>query len=228
MQRNTTPLRRAYTVWAPFYDALLGISSFTAARKRSLNLLEAWAGKKILLMGIGSGLDIPLLPQDADYTGIDITPAMLARARSCAKKHKRDIRLLPGNAMQLAFDDAEFDRVIMHLILAVVPEPERALSEAMRVLKPGGEILILDKFLQPEQKAPLRRALNLVTRNLATRTDVVFEDILMQCPELKLQSNQPALMRGWFRHIVLRKGTSINSIKTMDASQKSGEKAQHR
>ena len=205
MQRNTDPLRRAYTVWAPFYDALIGVSAFTAARQRSLQLVDDWSGKKVLLMGIGSGLDIPLLPDCADYTGIDITPAMLERARSCAKKHAREIHLLPGNAMQLAFDEAEFDRVVMHLILAVVPEPERALSEAMRVLKPGGEILILDKFLQPEQKAPLRRALNVLTRNLATRTDVVFEDILMQCPGLKLQSNHPALMRGWFRHIVLRK-----------------------
>ena len=156
-------------------------------------------------MGIGSGLDIPLLPQGADYTGIDITPAMLERARQCAKRHARTIHLLPGNAMQLAFDDAEFDRVIMHLILAVVPEPERALCEAVRVLKPGGEILILDKFLRPGQKAPVRRALNLLTRNLATRTDVVFEDILAPCGGVTVQSNHPALFRGWFRHILLRK-----------------------
>ncbi|MEW5839152.1 MAG: class I SAM-dependent methyltransferase [Pseudomonadota bacterium] len=205
MDKETAPLRRAYTLWAPFYDTLLSFSALTTARRRSLAQLDAWQDKKVLLMGIGSGLDIPLLPAGADYTGIDITPAMLERARRSAKRHDCAIRLLPGNAMQLAFADGEFDRVVMHLILAVVPEPQRALQEAMRVLKPGGEILILDKFLQPGQKAPLRRALNVLSRNLATRTDVVFEDILAQCAALKLVSNQPALLRGWFRHIVLHK-----------------------
>ena len=210
MDKQTAPLRRAYTLWAPFYDTLLGRDAFTRVRQRSLSLLNQWQGKKILLMGIGSGLDIPHLPFGADYTGIDITPAMLTRARNCAKKHQREIHLLPGNAMQLAFAEHEFDRVIMHLILAVVPQPERALQEAMRVLKPGGEILILDKFLQPAQKAPLRRALNVVTRNLATRTDVVFEDILAQCPGLSMEQNQAAMLHGWFRHIVLRKHPTSN------------------
>jgi ubiquinone/menaquinone biosynthesis C-methylase UbiE len=134
---------------------------------------------------------------------------MLERARHCASKipGQNNIHLLPGNAMQLAFDDAEFDRVIMHLILAVVPEPALALREAARVLKPGGEILILDKFLHPGQKAPLRRALNTLTRYIATRTDVVFEDILMQSSDLTLIHDEPAMLNGWFRHIILRKET---------------------
>ncbi|OYY73304.1 MAG: hypothetical protein B7Y40_09990 [Gammaproteobacteria bacterium 28-57-27] len=204
-QPNTNALRYAYTLWAPFYDILLGASAIHRARSRSLALLDDWADKKVLISGIGTGLDIPMLPKGAHYTGIDITPAMLERARHSAQQCGTPIELLPGNAMQLDFADATFDRVILHLILAVVPEPQRALAEAARVLKPGGKILILDKFLRPGQKAPLRRALNILTRNLATRTDVVFEDILTQCVTLKVQYDQPALFRGWFRHIVLHK-----------------------
>lgn len=203
---STTALRRAYTVWAPIYDVFLSSERIRNARQRSLSLLNDWADKHVLISGVGSGLDLPFLPRGATYTGIDITPAMLARARhSASKMSELNIQLLSGNAMQLAFDDAEFDRIIMHLILAVVPEPVLALREAARVLKPGGEILILDKFLHPGQKAPLRRALNFITRNIATRTDVVFEDILVQSVGLTLIHDEPALFNGWFRHIILRK-----------------------
>ncbi len=208
---STKPLRYAYTLWAPFYDALLGASAIQKARGTSLALLDDWAEKSVLIAGIGTGLDIPMLPREARYTGIDITPAMLDRARHCAQQSATPIQLLTGNAMQLDFADASFDRVILHLILAVVPDPQRALSEAARVLKPGGDILILDKFLRPGQIAPLRRALNILTRNLATRTDVVLEDILAPCDNLKVIHDQPALFRGWFRHIVLRKQLDIST-----------------
>ena len=66
----------------------------------------------------------------------------------------------------------------MHLILTLVPEPELALKEACRILKPDGQIYLLDKLLRPGQIAPVRRLLNIVIRHIATRTDVIFEDIL--------------------------------------------------
>ncbi|HET19808.1 MAG TPA: class I SAM-dependent methyltransferase [Chromatiales bacterium] len=202
---STTPLRRAYTVWAPIYDALIDSAATRRVRRRNIDLLRDWSGKKVLIDGVGSGLDLPFLPHDADYTGIDITPAMLRHARRRAQRCGCPIRLMTGNAMSLPFDDEEFDRVVMHLILAVVPDPARALCEAARVLKLGGEILILDKFLRPGQRAPLRRTLNVITRRLATRTDVVLEDTLAQCPGLTLEHDAPAFLRGWFRHIILRK-----------------------
>lgn len=202
---STTPLRRAYTLWAPIYDWLIDSVSTRRVRRKSIELLPDWSGRRVLLVGVGSGLDLPFLPHDADYTGIDITPAMLDRARRRAQRCDCPIRLMQGNAMSLPFDDGEFDRVIMHLILAVVPDPARALAEAARVLRPGGEILILDKFLRPGQHAPLRRALNHLTRRIATRTDVVFEDTLSSSSGLTLQHDEPAFMKGWFRHIVLKK-----------------------
>ncbi|MEF3194104.1 MAG: class I SAM-dependent methyltransferase [Halothiobacillaceae bacterium] len=199
------PLRRAYTFWAPIYDALIDSRATRRVRRRSIELLRDWRGKRVLLVGVGSGLDLPFLPHDADYTGIDITPAMLERARRRAQRSGCPIRLMNGNAMSLPFDDGEFDRIVMHLILAVVPDPARALREAARALRPGGEVLILDKFLRPGQRAPLRHALNVLTRRLATRLDVVFEDTLAQCPDLTLVHDEPAFLKGWFRHIILRK-----------------------
>jgi phosphatidylethanolamine/phosphatidyl-N-methylethanolamine N-methyltransferase len=87
----------------------------------------------------------------------------------------------------------------------VVPEPRHCLGEAARVLKPGGTIILLDKFLQPQQRAPLRRSLSRWTRLFATRMDVVFEEVLQNAPELSVVSDTPMLARGWFRAIVLRR-----------------------
>jgi len=196
-------LRHSYSLLAPIYDPIVARAS-EAMRRQSLARLGNVAGQRILLPGIGTGLDIPHLPPGAEYVGLDLTPAMLARARRRVQAGQ-NLQLRLGDAMALPFGDQEFDAVIMHLILAVVPEPERALREAARVLKPGGRLYILDKFLRPEQRAPLRRLLNLLLRHIATRTDVVFEPLLAACPSLHLLQDEPAVPGGWFRFIELER-----------------------
>jgi hypothetical protein len=94
---------------------------------------------------------------------------------------------------------------VLHLIVAVVPHAERALREAARTLKIGGTLLLLDKFLPTGAKAPLRRFVNPIVSRIATRTDVVFEDVLDRVPRLRVVSDEPALARGWFRRIRLQK-----------------------
>lgn len=197
-------LRQSYTLLSPLYDALVERATATM-RKKSLHALDVQPGQQILISGIGTGLDIPFLPKNAQYTGIDLTPAMLARARLRNQQYELSLDLQLGDVMALDLPDQQFDLVIMHLILAVVPEPQRALTEAARVLRPGGRIIILDKFLKPGQSAPLRRLLSPLLARLATRTDVIFENLLAGCNNLRLVSDTPALARGWFRHIVLEK-----------------------
>ena len=173
-------------------------------RQTSLAKLDAVSEKEILVCGIGTGLDLPYLPTGARYTGIDLTPAMLTRAQR-RQRSELDIRFEIGDVMQLPYTNNAFDAVIMHLILAVVPRPEQALSEAVRVLKPGGKIHILDKFLRPGQLAPLRRLLNLFIQHVATRTDVVFENLLRQSPQVSLLLDENCFAGGWFRTIILEK-----------------------
>jgi ubiquinone/menaquinone biosynthesis C-methylase UbiE len=196
-------LKHSYSLLAPIYDPIVARAS-EAMRRQSLARLGNVEGKRILLPGIGTGLDIPHLPPGAEYVGLDLTPAMLARARQRVPAGQ-NLQLRLGDAMALPFGDQEFDAVIMHLILAVVPDPEQALREAARVLKPGGHLYILDKFLRPEQRAPLRRLLNIVLRHIATRTDVVFEHLLAACPSLHLLHDEPAVPGGWFRFIELER-----------------------
>jgi len=197
-------LRCAYTLWAPFYDAVVD-APFRESRKRSLAGLGDVRGQRILLDGIGTGLDLRFLPRGAMYTGLDLTPAMLGRARKRAKTLNLRMSFGVGDAMALPFRDAAFDHVVMHLILAVVPDPRAALAEATRVLTVGSRIHLLDKFLRPGQRAPLRRLLSPIVGRLATRTDVVFEDVLAACPGLEVIGDEPDIGGGWFRWIVLRR-----------------------
>ena len=199
-----TGLRRAYTLWAPVYDVLVA-GATRGMRRASLARLDVGTGDTVLLVGIGTGLDLPWLPPGPRYAGVDLTPAMLERARRRADRDRRVIDLRVADAAALPYASAGFDAVVMHLILAVVPDPVAALREAARVVRPGGEIAIVDKFLRPGQRAPLRRLAAPVMRRIATRTDVVLEDCLASVDGLEVVDDEALGAAGWFRRIRLRR-----------------------
>lgn len=200
--RQNPLLRASYSLIAPLYDLLIE-RPMRAARQASLAALPTDEAKRVLISGVGTGLDLPWLPALHHYCALDFNPAMLAHAQSRAKK--LDIEFVLGDSMSLPYADETFDYVVLHLITAVVPDPRCCLNEAARVLKPGGTILLFDKFLRPGQHAPLRRLLNGLSRRLATRMDVVFEEVLSQVPQLTVESDMPSLGGGWFRQIILSK-----------------------
>jgi phosphatidylethanolamine/phosphatidyl-N-methylethanolamine N-methyltransferase len=195
-------LKFSYTLLAPFYDALID-HPLRAARRRSLQRLPAHGPADILLSGFGTGLDLPWLPPMHHYTAVDLTPAMLARARQ--RNAALRVEWVLADCQRLPFADASFDCALLHLILAIVPDGRAAIAETARVLRPGGRVYLLDKFLRPGESALLRRWINPLMRRVATRTDVVFEDLLSAAPSLDIIDNQPALWNGWFREITLQK-----------------------
>ena len=195
-------LQTSYRFIAPFYDAFL--ARITArSRQRSLARLPQQGPLRVLVSGAGTGLDFPYLNTLHHYTALDITAGMIGRS------HKREqglqLQWVQGDSMALPFAEQSFDIVVLHLIVAVVPIPEYCLAEAARVLKPGGQILVFDKFLRPGERAWLRRSLSSITAQIATRLNVVFEDVLATVSSLKVISDESALAGGWFRLIELRK-----------------------
>lgn len=195
-------LQTSYRFIAPFYDIFLNRAT-AAARKRSLARLPQDAAARVLISGAGTGLDFPYLTPRHQYTALDFTLQMMQRSYGRAEQLKMD--WVCGDSMALPFPDGSFDVVVLHLIVAVVPDSEKCLTEAARVLKPGGQILLFDKFLRRGQRAWMRRLLGVFTANFATRLNVVIEDVLLATPQLEVVSDEAALAGGWFRLLELRK-----------------------
>ncbi|MFV1983306.1 MAG: class I SAM-dependent methyltransferase [Thiohalomonadales bacterium] len=194
-------LQHTYRLIAPIYDKIVAKAT-SNMRKKSIGQITALQNKRVLISGIGTGLDVPLLDNSAEYFGVDITPAML---RKVPVKFLNNLNLCVGNVLKLPYKNNSFDIVIMHLILAVVPDPQLALQESARIIKSGGSIIILDKFIRPGQKAYLRRLISPILGLLITRTNVVFENLLNACPDLTLVSDEATEQSSWFRRIELQK-----------------------
>ena len=195
-------LATSYRWIAPFYDWVVA-APFAAARRASLANIPRSGRLRILVSGVGTGLDLPHLPACHRYVGTDLVEAMLTRA--AARTRGLDCELIRADSMRLPFASECFDIVVLHLIVAVVEQPAAVLAEATRVTRQGGRLLLLDKFLAHARPAPLRRLLSPLASRVATRLDVVFEDVLAQVQGLSVVSDEPAAAAGWFRRIVLSK-----------------------
>ena len=195
--------RLRYTVWAPAYDALVRAAGFDAARRLSIDRLRLAPNDRVLIVGAGTGLDLDFLPANVHVIAIDVTPAMLKRLERRASGAGRSVTTRTMDARQLAFPDSSFDAVVMHLILAVMPQPERGLSEAVRVLKPGGRIAVFDKFLSDEERPSLkRRLLNAFAKPLFSDMNRRLGPLIAGTP-LVIEHDEPVAFGGAYRVVTL-------------------------
>jgi phosphatidylethanolamine/phosphatidyl-N-methylethanolamine N-methyltransferase len=124
-----------YRRWAPVYDKLFGRPS-AASRRRALELLGLRPGERVVLPGVGTGLDLPLLPHGVSAAGVDISPQMLARARARLPVPGRDIELVQADAVQfLSKHPGAFDAAVLDLVLSVVPDGRACLHAAVAALR---------------------------------------------------------------------------------------------
>lgn len=168
--------RHLYAAWAPVYDQLVAV--LEDKRKKSLEIAAIQPGEKVLLLGAGTGLDLPYLPPSGQITAIDITPGMIKRLRMRAERLKMnvDARVMDGQSLDLP--DGEFDVVVLHFVLAVIPDPAKAMREATRVLRPGGRAIILNKFCKDDSHP------SFIIRNANRLAKLLLTDITCQLKPL--------------------------------------------
>jgi len=144
---------KAYARWAPVYDLVFG-AVFDRGRKASIAAAEQIGGH-ILEVGVGTGLSLPEYSARNCLTGIDLSAPMLRKAKMRAAQHRLDNvnGLAVMDAQHLGFGDGVFDVVVAQYVITAVPNPEATLDEFVRVLKPGGR-LILGDILRPEVGMP--------------------------------------------------------------------------
>ena len=191
-----------YRCYAPIYDRWMRL--WTAeSRVKAIQLLDLKPGERLLIPGVGTGLDLPYLPVDIYVTAIDLSLEMLVRARD---KGWNSEKLSMMDGQLLAFPDRYFDVVLLNLILSVVPDGKKALEEAWRVLRPGGRVVVFDKFL-PEgaRLTVLRELVGGLIRRLGTDPNRRFSDMVRDLPDVVIEKDEPVLMGGQYRILLLTK-----------------------
>ncbi len=139
----------AYSRWAPFYDLIFDLPFHPGRLAATRAAVEAaGADGAILVVGVGTGLELGLMPKNVRVTGIDLSAAMLKIASGrVARKGLRQVKgLLVMDAGALEFPDAQFDVALAPYVMSVVPNPARALDEMWRVLRPGGQMIVMNHF----------------------------------------------------------------------------------
>lgn len=140
-------IRKSYRRYAPHYDVIFG-PVFAKGRHLALRTLAPVAGKRILEVGVGTGISLPEYDARAEVVGIDLSREMLqvASGRMVNGSCPAVMGLLEMDAEKLAFRDASFDAVVAMYVATVVPDPTRLFAEMWRVCKPGGQILVINHF----------------------------------------------------------------------------------
>ena len=169
-------MEKAYARWAPVYDVLCG-PVFVNGRRAAARAARD-VGGRILEIGVGTGLSFDDYDASTEITGIDISKPMIARARERAASgrypHVRGLAVM--DAHDLRFGEASFDCVVGQFVITLVADPEQVLSECARVVRPGGQIILVN-HLYSEQGfgAAVERLLAVKARRLGLRPEFPFQ-----------------------------------------------------
>ena len=206
---TTALMRKAYARWAPVYDVVYDKLTEPAARA-AVDAAMA-CGPRVLEAGVGTGLSLGYYPGHAEVYGVDLSEDMLGRAQTKVDKrglaHVRSLQVM--DVTHLTFPDGMFDAVTAQFIITLVPEPEKALDQFARVLKPGGEIILANHFGQPggpvaaleEIASPVVKAIGWSSAFKAARVEQWAKKTgFMEVVELK-----PLFPAGFFKLMRVRK-----------------------
>jgi phosphatidylethanolamine/phosphatidyl-N-methylethanolamine N-methyltransferase len=167
---------KAYARWAPVYD-LVFQRVFEKGRKAAVAAADRIGGR-VLEVGVGTGMSLPHYSRDSRLCGIDISQPMLNKA--CKRVAELGLTNVEGlwvmDAENMSFDDESFDVVVAQHVVTTVENPEATLDELARVLKPGGEIVLISRVGADDGiRLGVERRLMPVSRKLGWRTEFAWE-----------------------------------------------------
>jgi phosphatidylethanolamine/phosphatidyl-N-methylethanolamine N-methyltransferase len=208
-QMETDQVANAYGRWAPVYDLVFG-PVFRQGRRAAIDVAERIGGR-ILEVGVGTGISLPGYDRANSVYGVDISEPMLEKARRRVKalglRHVEAIEVMDAENMD--FDDNSFDVVVAQYVITSVPNPEKALNEFARVVRPGGEIVITTRVgAEQGMRGKIEKALMPVTSRLGFRTEFAFSrysDWAATVPGIELIERRELPPLGHFSLVRFRK-----------------------
>jgi phosphatidylethanolamine/phosphatidyl-N-methylethanolamine N-methyltransferase len=206
---QTEGVAAAYDRWAPVYDMVFG-KVFTTGRREAIDAAER-VGGRVLEVGVGTGISLPQYSRKVRLVGVDIAEAMLKKAcervRQLGLDNVEKIAVMDAEA--LAFPDNSFDVVVAQYVVTAVPDPEGALDEFARVVRPGGEIVITTRLGAGKGlRGGIEKALMPVTSKLGWRTEFPWERYEAWAAtngRVELAENRPLPPLGHFSLVRYRK-----------------------
>jgi phosphatidylethanolamine/phosphatidyl-N-methylethanolamine N-methyltransferase len=202
-------VERAYDRWAPIYDLVFG-GVFGKGRHAAIVATNSIGGR-VLEVGVGTGISLPQYAANTRIFGTDISEAMLAKAKQrVADQRLKNVEgLAVMDAEKLEFPDNSFDVVMAQYVVTAVPNPEKALDEFARVLRPGGEMIILSRVsADAGMRRFIEQRLQPVVRRLGWRTDFAwsrFAQWAASAHDVELVERRPVPPLGHFSLIRFRK-----------------------
>jgi len=173
-------VKTAYRRYARIYDAVFG-PVLQPGRRALLEALKLKPGDRVLEVGVGTGLSLPLYPAGVRITGIDVSREMLEKARErVARRRLENVEaLLEMDAEEMTLPSASFDKVVAMYVVSVVARPARLLQELHRVCRPDGEIFIVNHFRSENRFiGAVEKALAGFSPQLGFRPDFDLREVL--------------------------------------------------
>jgi phosphatidylethanolamine/phosphatidyl-N-methylethanolamine N-methyltransferase len=173
-------VKTAYRRYARIYDAVFG-PVLQPGRRALLEALKLKPGDRVLEVGVGTGLSLPLYPASVRITGIDVSREMLEKARErVARRRLENVEaLLEMDAEEMTLPSASFDKVVAMYVVSVVARPARLLQELHRVCRPDGEIFIVNHFRSENRFiGAVEKALAGFSPQLGFRPDFDLREVL--------------------------------------------------
>jgi phosphatidylethanolamine/phosphatidyl-N-methylethanolamine N-methyltransferase len=212
---TTALMRKAYARWAPVYDLVYDKLLEPAARA-AVEAATA-CGPRILEAGVGTGLSLGYYRGDAEVYGVDLSEHMLQRAKAKVERNglSQVKSLQVMDVCRLGYADESFDAVAAQFLITLVPDPEGALGEFARVLKPGGEIVLANHFGQADGPlARLEEAAAPFFSKIGWSSDfkVARVEAWTRATPLKIVELKPVFPGGFFKILRLRKAGGAASV----------------
>lgn len=191
-------VERVYEKLASVYDFTFG-PTLHAGRLQAIQRMGIQSGDRVLEVGVGTGINATLYPQDCAVTGVDLSSSMLEKARErVARKGIRNMRLLEMDAANLKFADDSFDIVYAPYLISVVPDPVAVAREMRRVCRPGGKIIFLNHFRSSNPiMAWGERVISPLTVHIGFKSDLDLPGFLAQAELRPVSIEKVNIPRIW-------------------------------